>query len=488
MALSGPQLAKLGSHLQRADCRFVLCDSFLAPNVSAVATGTYTFKDMINMWPRNAWVALNASITIDGTGSQQRDKTAATGHTFTLDFGSGSLVDNADGTCTYTAPAAGSGQATIKLTTDGNSGNNYATVSYGDQRLNIGHITSFTASLSTGCWEMTVRAYGDCGDLDRQVGVLLVVNDYWNGSEDTFGLFKWADGVFFGAVDRYKTIYQDADNAYLELKLIGMKTLLNYGSTPDAFFSSADTSAIYVSDFEAIDAAWIFIQESSMNEQINFWFMDDGQGVANLKLEEGPFSDVIDDILAREFGIVYGNKMSDIFLVGDPVVRHSDQYTTSNEFTFSEASGDSVQITFHTVVGVADPADPTIKQVILEAVDGSLNDLTSKHPAGAQVGKKTTISGLICENQGTLDSWSEAYWWKVNNYFEGDLTWFLMHHVDLCVWLNWGFTVRAADLSDTEVFTPSGDVYVSDISYTVDPGTGLWSGATHVIGRYDLGA
>jgi hypothetical protein len=441
---------------------------------------------MVNMYPRHAWVANSASITIDGTLSQQRSKAAATGHTFTKSIGSGTVVDNADGTATYTAPASGTGTAYVKLTTDGNTLTNEAAIAYGDQRLNIGQITNFSASLSTGTWEMTVRAYGDCGDLDRQQGVLLVVNDYWNGSEDTFGGFKWADGVFYGVIDRFKRIYQDADNAYLELKLTGLKTLINYGWTADAFFSQSDTTAIHVSDFEAIDAAWVFLQESGMNTQCNFWFMDDGNSVANLKLEEGPFMDVIDDILARTFGIVYENKLGDIFLVGDPVVRHSDQYSTANEFTVSEAETESVSFTY-TKLDPA-PGDETIKEVVLEGIDGTLADDVAKFPEAGEDGRSVTISGLICENHSNFLAWAEAYWWKVNRYFEADLTWFLMHHVDLCTWLNWSVTIRAADLSDAEAFDPTGHVYVSDINYTVDPGTGLWSGSTHVIGHYESGA
>jgi hypothetical protein len=279
---------------------------------------------MVNVHPRYSWVANSASITLDATDSQQRSKAAATGITFTKLFGSGTLVDNADGTCTYTAPASGSGTFYITVKTAGNTTGVTAAVVYGNSNLNVGSVTSFSASLSSGGWEMTLRGYGDCTGLERQKGILLVCDDYWNGSEDTFGGYKWAHGVFFGWVDRMRTVFMDSEEHYLEVRVISSYEVLNYGSAPDAFFSATDTGEedlVHVTGLEAVDAAWIYVQESGLNDQINFHFFDDGNTITNLKVERGPFMDVIRDIVGRTFGICFSSKLGDIYMPGDPDIR-----------------------------------------------------------------------------------------------------------------------------------------------------------------------
>ena len=416
-----------------------------------------------------------------------RDKSAATGHAFTKDAGDGTVTDNADGTCTYTAPASGTGICYINCATDGNATGVTCAVAYGSTCINVGAITSFSASLSTGSWEITLRAYGDCTGLDRQTAVLMVVDDYWNGAADTFGGHTWAKGVFFGWVDRKRRFHLDVDEEYLEVTIKGPKDILNHAWTPDAFFSSSDTTAIYVSDFEAIDAAWIFIQESGLNNQINFHFMDDGQGVGNLKLEKGPMMEVVDDILARTFGLVTCSKLGDIFLQGDPDVRLSDLFNGTAEFTIDESLLSTLDVEWSYIQDVNTPTDSTVRQVTLEAVDGSLDSLVENWPQTIRSGKHMTVTGLICEDDTTLQTWAEKYYYKVNRAFEADLGFFLMHHVELLTLLSWDPEVR--DLSNYDWKTTGWTgVYVSDINYSVDPGMGTWTGSVHVLSYYNPGS
>ena len=490
MALSGAQTGLLQSHHQRMKCRFVTFPAISAINVAAVATGAYSFTDMVNVYPRYSWVACDGAITIDANESQQRDKSAATGHAFTKDSGDGTVTDNSDGTCTYTAPSSGTGICYINCATDGNATGVTCAVAYGElTALSIGQVTSFSADLGSGAWELTVRGYGSCTGLERQKGILLVVDDYWEGVENTFGGYQWPHGIFFGWVERYRRVYQDVHTAYVEIQIVSAKTIINQGTTPDAYFSRTDTDGIVVADFEAIDAAWIFIQESGLNDKVNFWFMDDGQACTTLKLETGKMMDVIDDVLGRTFGVVTSTKLGDIFLQGDPDIRLSKLFNQTPEFSIDEDLFQSIDFTFHYMLDVDTPADRPVSQVTLEATDGALDNIVKHWPTVLRDGTHETVSGLICEAEATLEVWAEKYWWKVNRHMEGSASWFLMHHVDLLTLLGWSTTIRAADLSNYDLPASLGTgVYVDSINYTINPGTGTWTGSTHFLSYYDPGS
>jgi hypothetical protein len=136
------------------------------------------------------------------------------------------------------------------------------------------------------------------------------------------------------------------------------------------------------------------------------------------------------------------------------------------------------------------PADATVRNVLLEGVQSNLDDLTASWPEVIVDGNIETITGLICENQSNLLVWAEYYWWKLNRHLEGNVEYFLMHHVDLYTFLGWNVTFRAADLSNFDwygEFTGSG-LYVDEINYQIDPGMGFWSGSIHVNSWYESGA
>ncbi len=477
MALSGAQLIKLKSSQQRADCRFVTFAARSAATVGTITTGTYTFKDMINIHPRYSWVANSATIVLDGTDSQKRTKAAVTGYTWAL-TGSGSINDNADGTCDYTAPGAGTGTATVKLTSDGNALANNAYIAYGElAQLNIGEVTSFSSSTNSGAWEMKVKVRGDCTGLERQKGILLVVNDYWNGSEDTFGGYKWADGVFFGYIDRFWGLYQDAGEVYAEYTIQSPNRLLDYGRTPDVHISKTDTDAVVVADFEVIDASWILVQESGVNTWLNCWFWDDTTSVASLKLGEGPLWSVITDIAKRTFGITYSDKLGNLYVKGDPWVRTGGG--AGEEFEIGTDLYERVRFTNQKFTDETTPSDPQYGQAILQGIQANLSEIKGVFPASAVSGLKTTKSGLICENAATLVTWAETYYQKMHAQMTGTIDMFLMHHVDLYTRVGLAIGLRAGDISNTDYAVPDSLV-VTGADFKIMPGMQTWVGQISV--------
>ena len=490
MPLSGANITKLKSHQQWCDCRFVSFPAYAVEGISSFADGVWTPGDMVNVHPRHSWAA--ATITLDGNDSIQRDGTPATGHVWTLVSGGGSLEDNLDGTATYTVPG-GSGTAIIELATDGSSGgNNYlAYVAYGLTRLNIGAVTGFHADVSTGGWEMTVRAYGSCSGLERQKGILLVVNDYWNGSEDTFGGYKWADGVFYGYVDRIRTVHVDGEQAYLEVKIVSPSTLLNRGTCCDLYFVRTDSGTddnIILANFMAIDAIW-WMLEGGYNTRHNVYISPDDNAILNLKVGNGPMFDVIQDIAARTFYVSYDSKLGDLYVVGDIDVRYSNYFVgLSEEFTLDEDLFMAMDAQWEDITDLGDPpsvADPTYGQAQLTAVGSDLEELISKYPSDVAYsqGLIAELGGLICEMQADLDDWAQAYFFKLQPALTASISLFLFHHVDLYSEVAWNVTIRS-DLTNHgmgELDTPS--TYVTGIDYEIDPGLGTWRGAIQLRSR-----
>lgn len=491
LTLSANQQTTLASHHQRVKCHFVGFTTWNPSNVYEFTAGAYTFQDKLQIYPRYSWTAANASITVYGDQSIQRGGAAATGHAWTL-AGSGSIATDGD-ECTYTAPSVGSGTVTIKLTSDGNAVGTWARVAYGTARLNAAEIMSYHSDITTGGWEIIVKARGDCTGFDREKGILLVVDELWNGSSDVFGGYRWSKGVFFGYVDRVRTIHQDADDAYLEVKLVSPWTLLNYAQLCDLFFSKTDdTDGIQIADFLVIDAVWWVMRYSEFAQWHNCWIYTDTNSVANLKISQGPMADVLTDIAARTFSIIYSTNVGDLIVAPDPDIRGADNYWTGAtpfnddvRWTIDEDKYHTIDIYSEDVDNPEndppDPPDPTIGQVRLTAIKSDLTEITQRHPdkAAIDAGHSAELGGLICEDQATLNNWVVQYWYKVQPEIRADIYTFLLHQVDLYMFLTWSPTIRAA-LSNHGLASPSENCYVTGADFDVNPAMGTWQGCVHV--------
>lgn len=489
MALSGADITNLKKHQQYCECRFVSFTDFGPGSILSFSDGAWTPLDLINIHPRHSWVQASGAITLDGVDSRQISGAAVTGYVWTLVSGGGGLVDNADGTATYTAPA-GTGTAVIQLESDGNTLPNYARVAFGLTRLNIGTVTGFHADISTGGWELTARAYGDCTGLERQKGILLVVNDYWNGSNSDFGGYKWSNGVFYGYIDRVRTIHVDSEVAYLEIKIVSPSMLLNRGSVDDLYFVRTDTADdnIVYATFMAIHAAW-WILTQDYNQRHNVFISTDDNAILNLKVGKGPMFDVVQDIAARTFFVTYDSKLGDMYVTGDIDVRNADSWSGNEdvEFTLDEDMFDAMDAQWEDITNFGDPPsinDPTYGLVELTAIGSDLEELFSKYPTGGAFagGLIAQVGGLICETQADLDTWASKYIFKLQPALTVSIRMFLFHHVDLYTLVAWGVTIRN-DLTNHGMGAPLSQTYVTGIDFDIDPGLGTWRGAIQLQSR-----
>lgn len=491
LTLSSAEEDKLYSHIQFCDCRFVSFSVYKQKAITSFTPGAYTFLDMIQIYPRHSWVALDASIVLYGDQSKTQAGAACAGHTWSL-AGNGSIATDGD-ECTYTAPASGTGEAVIKLVTTGNAVGSYARVAYGEVGVNVGHVTSFHADIDSGGWEMKIRAYGDCTGLGRGAGILLVANDYWNGSEDTFGGYRWAHGVFYGYVDRVRHLHQDAEIAYVEVDLISPITTLNLSECCDLFFSKADTGVeIVMAAFLVRDAVWWVLHESEFNQRHNCTFHYDAVTVANLKLSRGPIGDVIRDVGGRTYSPFYSTRVGDLRMIPDPDVRSGDAYWAgvfgdALRFAISSENVESWDVLSEAVdtPGAApSPDNPTISQVVVTAIKSDLSEITGKWPAAHPgYGKRVEVGGLIASTQAVVDAWAAALWWKLQPQRRLNIRMFLMHHIDLYMFLSVTFSIRTADIDVTGYVSPDNNSYVTNIDYEIDPGFGTWRGGISLVSQ-----
>jgi len=493
MALSAPQLAKLKSHHQRADCQFVVLPTWTPSGILSVTGGAISWLDMVNIYPRFAWVANSGTIVLDGTDSQQHDRTAATGHTFTKAAGDGTLTDNTDGTADYTAPASGSGYATIKLVTDGNSQNNYAYVAYGTDEMTVGAVTNFHADIQSGGWEMTVRAYGDCDAFDRNAAVLLVVNDYWNGSEDTFGGYKWADGVFYGYVSDPRRVHEDHMHTYMEFTLVSPEKMMRRATLIEMVFATSGSGDdLTDASLKVLDPIWWVLMDD-FNKRHNCWLFDDDTSVTNLKLSRGPMWDVLEDVAKRSFGAIYCTKLGDFHVIPDADVRWYLDYESAgsegpppytNVLTWTTELFEAIDLEQY-----ADPnpggngaalGDPPVQQVALTGIKGDLSEIWARYPADGSrqsAGSLERLTGLICEDAPTLETWAARYYHKLCGTAQIDLSLFLFHHLDLYEPANLTFTPDSDRVTNTEIaYDNEGNFYVTSMDFDLDPGLGTWRG------------
>jgi len=498
MALTGDQLTKLKSTHQRAACRFVSFPEREQTRIGTISPGTYTWSDMINIDPRHSWIDNSGSISLYGNRSLQHGGSASTGHSWTLTgeaggAAAGSISGDSGTAITYYAPASGSGIDRIELQTDGSGSGDFGYIAYGGSSLNIGEVTSFHADIESGGWEMGVKAFGDCSGLERQKGILLVLDAYWNGSEDTFGGLQWSHGVFYGYVDRIRTIHEDSEQAYIELKLISPEQLLQYGDTIEVFFAtSGSDEEVIISDLTALDAVWVLFQESGINNRQNVYIYNDPTSVTNLKLSRGPIWDVIADVAARTFSMIYSDRVGNIWCLPDPDIRWDDYGAEANEFTLTTELFESIDLQWEDVddpnADPPNPTDPTVGQVVLTAVKADLSEISSKYPADDDWGEgpRTEHGGLICETQGTLDAWAQRYWYKLQPQLQADLSIFLMPVLDLYDWVGLTYTPDSNRITNTELGTPDRTYnYVTRIDFNIDPGMGTWRGSVSIRSQAD---
>jgi len=498
--LSGPQLAKLKSTHQRVDCQFVVLPTWYPKGIITVMGGAISWLDMVNIYPRHAWVANSGAIVLDGNDSQQHDRTAATGHVFTLEAGSGGLVDHSDGTATYTAPASGSGYATIELATDGSGQPCYAYVAYGTAELNVGEVTSFHADIQSGGWEMTVRAYGDVDAFDRNAGVLLKVDDYWNGSEDTFGGYKWSHGVFYGYVVDPRRVHEDHMHTYMEFTLHSVEKMMRRATLLEMVFATSGSGDdLTDASLKVLDPIWWVLMDE-FNQRHNCWLFADTTTITNLKLSRGPMWDVVEDVAKRSFCACYTTRLGDFHVIPDADVRWWIDYEQggsegppeyTNNLTWTKELFEAIDLEQY-----ADPnpggngsalPDPPVQQVVLTGIQSDLSEIWARYPSDVNIesaGSLEKLTGLICEDAPTLETWAARYFHKVCGTTQVDLQLFLMHCVDLYTPCALTFTPDANRVTNTEIaYTAAGGFYVTSLDYTIDPGLGTWRGNVHLSQR-----
>lgn len=490
------------SHHQRASCRFVAMPVYDTYNPD-IDTGAFTFFDMINIFPRYSWVALDSGVDLYGNQSLQRGGAAATGHAWSVQAAGGGAAAgsiNAVGDeCGYSAPSVGSGVDVVILSTDGDNGGLGAYIAYGDTSLNVGEVTSYHSDIESGGWTMVVRGYGDCDAFDRHDGILLILDSYWNGVRNNLtggggdewdNIYEYPQGQFFGYVHRKRTIHEDSETAYVELTLISIAQHLNYGFVDPMFWATAGSDEeITVADLKVLDIPWGVLQKFP-NTRHNVIIYTDTTAITNLKTSTGPTWDVLMDVCKRTFSTMYITRMGDIFVMPDPDIRWDERPAAgaaTRDIILDTAMFSSIDIVSEDVAGALgdprNPDDPTVGQVVLRAVQPDLSEIWARFPSDViyTVGRRVEVGGLVCETAATLGTWAERYYYKVQPVQEVDLSVFQLPTLELMTWVDLDYTPNTDRITNTGISTIHEDYYyITSIDVDLDPGMGTCRGSVHM--------
>jgi hypothetical protein len=316
------------------------------------------------------------------------------------------------------------------------------------------------------------------------------MDTYWNGVKSNFGEYvEWPQFHYFGYVDRKRTIHEDSETGYVELTLISIAHLMNYGFSDEMFWAtSGSDEEITVAALKVLDIPWGILQKYS-NAFHNVIIYDDTTAITNLKIAKGPAWDVLKDVCERTFSTMYCTRMGDIYIVPDPDIRWDDYEPggITAMFTFDTGLFSSIDLISEDVDDAgADPRspdDPTVGQVVFRAIQPDLSEIWARFPADViyTIGRRVEVGGLVCESEATLRDWAERYYYKLQRAQEADLRLFMLHVLDLYTWVGLTFSPNTDRVTNSGISSPvESDYYVTSVDLNLDPGMGTLTGSTHI--------
>jgi len=298
-----------------------------------------------------------------------------------------------------------------------------------------------------------------------------------------------------------RVVHEDHMTTYMEFTLHSTERMMRRATLIEMVFATSGSGDDLIdASLKVLDPVWWTIQESYFNHRHNCWLFDDSTTVTNLKLSRGPMWDVVEDVAKRSFCAVFASRVGDVNVIPDADVRWFADYEEpgiegpveyTNIMTITTSLFESVDLEHY-----ADPnpggngealPDPPVQQVVLTGIKSDLSEIWARYPSDGDVnaaGSLEKLTGLICEDAPTLESWAACYYHKLCGTTQADLRFFLMHCLDLysCVALT--FTPDSSRVTNTGIsYSASGGFYVTSIDYDIDPGLGTWRGGIHLSRR-----
>jgi len=489
MAFSSTQIGYLKNADQRFTAHVALFPAY-SPVITTPAPGNGTalnLKPMPMASPRYSVVANDGSITLYATDSYNRGGTyvgnaniawANTG-------GAGALVDNGDGTATYTAPADGAGTNLITMTATNANGSKAANVYVAYPKTTYDTLVSEVASISGGLsqrgWSVLFRVHGDTSDFAIGKIVLLHVEDTWGVTTSTFGGYKYSENVFTGYITQMQ-YYEDSSG----LRWLGVEAKSSWSKLENMQLSETmwgKTSRVgryYRNDFVPVDALWYLLSETTdFCSRHNCTLFYDTNSIDDLIIGRGTdsqvsFADIVADIMARGLAIAYTDRYSSLMCIPDPDVRSAEWWgTPSPEYDGSNPLTEKLC----TMYNITKFEVPVVRRLALVAFDSYRLGMWAACQASAGTpGREEKIPGLLCDDTLKLVSWCSEKRAQMNKPWDITVDLPLNHTVDICTPL---VAIMTAP-SNSNAPTASALCWVDNVGYRPSM-DGAWNGNWHLV-------
>jgi len=483
MALTGDQEEKLRTVPQRADVRFGIFPQFTI-EVTEPVGGEMVFKAMVRISPRYSMVWAGDSIDLYGGDSYLRGGSGVSSWAWTVEEGTGISLVNA-GTATATVVTTVATVAKIKLTVDAG----LATEQYGYAYVKVyaagtrgydgrAQITAFRASGEQGGTEIELLCHDGAAAITSNVGILIWVQDYWNEVEETFGGYKYPEGIFYGYVVG-ETIKEDYKSQTVRFQVSSPNLILRNIEIPYTSFwvygeVEPPPDAYYIplgGEMRPVDSLWIILQELTNFARYHgvvLWY--DQNLISNLQIDESDLWTIVVDVMERTFGIVFCDRYGELKCVPHQVVRADEWWGTPSPIM----EFDQEMILEIEIEGLKEqPVGNVTLQALASILPAGRWDFEEIYADAGELatGRKVSIKGLICNDQLTLESWAlDVFDWKANKYWKVRLLTPLNHVLDIHEPCDLDYTPQR---SGTPLATHHWGV--ESLEFRIDVGTGRWT-------------
>jgi len=441
--------------------------------------GAITWRPFCLISPRYAHTSIGGTVILYATDSYTRPTTAVSSYAWAKISGTGSIVDNLDGTCTVTA---GDGITKVSCTvTDAASETaiGYAFVhggSSGNFTAVVSEISQFSGDIDNGEFKADVTLRGAYSGLVSNDGrdhvILMHVTHYWDGVADTFGGYK-RDNNTFVLMCRDSEIYEAAENYYTVLHLEAPSYILKQtgGGTGEMKFKSGGAVAGYytTANLTPNDAAYYILRETmNYHEYFNVSLWNNTMTVDNFNIRaDTSIWDACRDSHGWNFGILYMNRWGNINGKPDPRVRYDEWEAIAGsvgDYTEAHLMAYDIQRLRTDRIGGAKI------QAILP--DMTIVDTAVSAPGTyytANYGQDIRMTGLLADSAGTLSDWMEQHLYYLNTEYQGTFKMAMGHE------LNPGDVFDMGDITPTIADTITGSKwFVLGVSYRFDFEQGTW--------------
>lgn len=478
MALSAQQLLYLKTADQRFRAHvqvFPAWNPVVTPPVVSSTSGTKLApKPMVVFGPRYSTVNNSASIDIYVGDSYLRGGGAASTKNWSVDVGSLSAATG--DTVTFTAPAIGSGVATITVTCANAAGTttSYAYVAYPKTTYDetVAEIAAIQGSLTQHGWKATLRLRGASADFTIGKRVLIHIEDTWDTTTSTFGGYKYPEGVLVGYITETEYFEDWTGEQWLGIEVQSPWWILGRVKVGELWWGTqAEGGKLYLTGFTPVDAIWKLVQDVTdfaKQHNVTLWF--DTNTIDDFITEESDLATLFDDIMTRTLSITYCDRYGSLFCVPDPDVR-ADEYWGTPASTYT--------LTSDYVMSYAIKTQPyQVRKLILAAFQSSKIGIFAISENPTAQGDINTMRGLLCDSNLALVNWAVGKRGQLNRSWWIEATHPLNHILDLNNFVDAVFTAP----SQSGAPTASGQCYADSISYRPD-GNGGWQGNIRYLKR-----